>query len=703
MRYIDKIKEKPQVQHTLKERVKSAPKELIRRGLDDGTERLRGQLRDTAQHGQRDNFGGDQLGDAEVSGVKRTEQLAERLLGRRKKGAKHTPDAGPDEYPDHYDPPGAARPRDDGSLPPRGRRGKEAGDPLRAQSVGRSRPQPQSTLQKPQKRSIKTKDAYLKMQADSAPATPPSALQQGKASFVQERQGTLLRSGKLDRRLPAGEDVPSAAPPSGKRSQGMDIHKQPRQVSGQVGGSRVQSKPHRETPRQAMGGTAKTAVKERGAPVKQAAHPVRKTAGIGKPGGKPPSRAFSARQARRAAEAGARLARTQKAAKVARMTARQAAQAANRALRAVIAAAKALAAAATAGGGVVIAVVVVICLCGIILASPLGIFFAGPDETTGAISPAQAVAQINGELGEKISSMQAEGGYDTLEIQGQPPPWSDILAVFAAKTAGASDGTTVAILDAANVEALRTVFWDMTKLTSSSREVEHPASGDTPAWTEQILTVTITTRTPDDMRVFYSFTEEQNKALDKLLENSDMLAALAGDLTISDATAKKLLADLPADLDPERRAVVETACRLVGKVNYFWGGKSLVIGWDSRWGQLSKVWADGSSTTGTYRPYGLDCSGFVDWVFYNVTNGEYVIGHGGGAHMQHTYCTPISWNEAQPGDLVFYPGDEHVGIVGGRDESGNLLIIHCAFSQNNVVITGLEGFTSIGRPLYYGE
>lgn len=180
----------------------------------------------------------------------------------------------------------------------------------------------------------------------------------------------------------------------------------------------------------------------------------------------------------------------------------------------------------------------------------------------------------------------------------------------------------------------------MTKLTSSSREVEHPASGDTPAWTERILTVTITARTPDDMRVFYSFTEEQNEALDELLANSGMLATLAGDLTISDTTAKKLLADLPADLDPERRAVVETACRLVGKVNYFWGGKSLVIGWNSRWGQLTKVWADGNSTTDTYRPYGLDCSGFVDWVFYNVTDGEYVIDHGGGAHMQHTYCTP---------------------------------------------------------------
>lgn len=578
VRYIDKIKEKPQVQHTLKERIKSAPKELIRRGLDDGTERLRGQLRDTAQHGQRDNFGGDQLGDAEVSGIKRAEQLAERLLGKRKKGAKHTPDTGPDGYPGSHDTPGTAKPRDDSILPPKDRlRKKEAGDPLRAQRAGRSRPQPQSALQTPQKRNIKTKDAYLKMQADPAPATPPSALQQGKASFMQERQGNLLRSEKLERCLPVREDGPMAAPPSGKRPQGIEARKHLHQASGQTGGSRVQPRPHVETSRQAMGSTAKAAVKERGVPVKSAGQPIRKTAGIGKPGRKPPVRAFPARQARRVAEAGARLARTQKAAKAAHVTTRQAAQAANHALRAVIAAAKALAAAATAGGGVVIAVVVVICLCGIILASPLGIFFAGPDKTTGAISPAKAVAQINGELGEKISSMQAEGGYDTLEIQGQPPPWSDILAVFAAKTAGASDGTTVAILDAANVEDLRTVFWDMTKLTSTPSEVEHPASGDTPAWTEQILTVTLTARTPDDMRVFYSFTEEQNAALDELLANSDMLAALAGDLTISDATAKKLLADLPADLDPERRAVVETACRLVGKVNYFWGGCALFL------------------------------------------------------------------------------------------------------------------------------
>ena len=91
----------------------------------------------------------------------------------------------------------------------------------------------------------------------------------------------------------------------------------------------------------------------------------------------------------------------------------------------------------------------------------------------------------------------------------------------------------------------------------------------------------------------------------------------------------------------------------------------------------------------------------MDWVFYNVSGGTYLIGHGGGASSQHAYCTPISWSEALPGDLVFYPGDSHVGIVVGHDAFGNVKIMHCASGSNNVVITGKIGFASIGRPYYY--
>ena len=118
-----------------------------------------------------------------------------------------------------------------------------------------------------------------------------------------------------------------------------------------------------------------------------------------------------------------------------------------------------------------------------------------------------------------------------------------------------------------------------------------------------------------------------------------------------------------------------------------------MIGWDARWGELRQVTAASSSITGTYRPYGMDCSGFVDWVFYNQS---------GGSYTQHSHCTPIDWSEALPGDLVFYP-NSHVGVVGGRDANGELLIIHCASGATNVVVTGTSGFTSIGRPNYYGD
>ena len=148
----------------------------------------------------------------------------------------------------------------------------------------------------------------------------------------------------------------------------------------------------------------------------------------------------------------------------------------------------------------------------------------------------------------------------------------------------------------------------------------------------------------------------------------------------------------------EKSAVVETAVQLVGRVSYFWGGKSLTLGWDDRWGVPTEVTAAGSGSTGTVRPFGLDCSGFVDWTFYNATNGSYYPGRGGGAATQHSYCTNISWSDAQPGDLVFYPDDSHVGIVGGKDADGNLLIVHCSGGANGVVITGSAGFTVVARP-----
>ena len=358
---------------------------------------------------------------------------------------------------------------------------------------------------------------------------------------------------------------------------------------------------------------------------------------------------------------------------------------------------------AAGGGTVVLVLLLTVILVAAIVASPFGILFSNESREAGVVPLSAAVAQVNYEFNERLETLQTADDYDSISVTGQPADWIEVLAVFAVKVAGSNDADAadVATMDADRIARLKAVFWDMTTITHRIEVIHHPGSGDDDGWTERNLYITITAKTAEEMKTVYHFNRNQIAALDELLEQRVLLLELLEDVYSVSGDTAALLRDLPEDLSPEREAVVRTACSLVGKVNYFWGGKSLVFGWDARWGELRQVTAAGSSTTGTYRPYGLDCSGFVDWVFYNQSGGSYVIGHGGGATMQHSYCTNISWADAQPGDLVFYPDNSHVGIVGGWDANGELLIIHCASGYNNVVITGKDGFTSVGRPDYY--
>ena len=386
----------------------------------------------------------------------------------------------------------------------------------------------------------------------------------------------------------------------------------------------------------------------------------------------------------------------------------------NRAARAAVAAAKKLAEAAakavkelisalaSLGGGTVLFIVFsIIIVAGAFLASPLGILFADEQESDDTVPLATAIAEIQGEYHAELERLQ-NGDFASVQIVGQAPDWREVVAVFASKTAGAEDGVDVFTLDEERVELLRQVFWDMCEITTATQTVDVPDSDPDDdiddSHTGIALTITITPKTAEQMRLIYAFTKYQNDALDILLENLGSLNIPMGSLTISQEDAIALLENLPDDLDPARKAVVETAVQLVGRVSYFWGGKSLTLGWDDRWGVPTEVTAAGSGSTGTIRPFGLDCSGFVDWTFYNATNGSYYPGRGGGAATQHSYCTNIAWSDAQPGDLVFYPADVHVGIVGGRDADGNLLIVNCSGGANGVVITGSAGFTSVARP-----
>ena len=417
-----------------------------------------------------------------------------------------------------------------------------------------------------------------------------------------------------------------------------------------------------------------------------------------------PNNAIITRRARAAAQRKAQRAMLQDSVKNGGNAAKKLSGTAAQAIKAVgRGVASAVSSILSAGGGAVVLVLfLTVILVAAIVASPFGILFSNESREAGVVPISAAVAQVNYEYNERLEELQTADSYDSISVTGQSADWIEVLVVFAVKVAGAdADAADVATMDADRIVRLKAVFWDMTGIATEVETINHPGSGDDDGWTERNLYITITAKTAEEMKTEYHFNRNQIAALDELLEQRDLLRELIEDVYSVSGDTAALIRSLPEGLSPEREAVVRTACSLVGKVNYFWGGKSLVIGWDVRWGELRQVTAAGSSTTGTYRPYGLDCSGFVDWVFYNQSGGSYVIGHGGGATMQHSYCTNISWADAQPGDLVFYPDNSHVGIVGGRDANGELLIIHCASGYNNVVVTGLEGFASIARPNYY--
>lgn len=380
------------------------------------------------------------------------------------------------------------------------------------------------------------------------------------------------------------------------------------------------------------------------------------------------------------------------------------------AVKAIMEAGKKLVNALMAGGSVSLIVIVVICLVGLIAGSCFGIFFAG--EVSDGMTLQDAIQELNAEYEAEIAAHKARD-YEHLHMTGTRAQWRDILSIYAVMITTREDAQEAVTMNDEKLDLLREIFWDMNEISSyteietetviTEEEDEEGNMIEVETVIEHIhLYIHTGSRTANEMSLEYRFNRKQKAALEELLAEMDTLEFLFGAADITDPEALELWNNLPSNLSDERRQVVCYALTLVGKVNYFWGGKSLVLGWDSRWGSSMMVTAAGSPTTGTYRPYGMDCSGYVDWVFYNVSGGSYVIGRGGGCISQHNNCYAISWSEAEPGDLVFYPGDSHIGIVGGWDEYGNIQIIHCASgSLNGVVITGKSGFTSIATPYYY--
>lgn len=162
--------------------------------------------------------------------------------------------------------------------------------------------------------------------------------------------------------------------------------------------------------------------------------------------------------ARKSAKAAKQTAeKSKKAAKMSVQSARRAAtaiyratvltaKAAAAAVKAAVAGVKALVAAIIAGGWVAVVIIIVICLIAMIAGSCFGIFFSG-DDTGNGVTLQTAVSEIDNEFEARINEIKETNTYDVFEISGSRAEWSDVLAVYAVKTAEDPDNPEQARMD----------------------------------------------------------------------------------------------------------------------------------------------------------------------------------------------------------------------------------------------------------------
>jgi hypothetical protein len=226
----------------------------------------------------------------------------------------------------------------------------------------------------------------------------------------------------------------------------------------------------------------------------------------------------AAKTAYKTAQASAKAARTaERTARAAAKTASQAAKAAARGItamvKATIAAAKGLLAAVAAGGWVAVLVVVIICLIGLLAGSIFGIFFANePNPDTGQTLKS-VMAESDAEYTIRIDNIIASNTMILWKCPGRAS-WKDILAVYAVRTAAdPNNPLAVALMDDENAAILRSVFWDMNAVDHWTESTEHSSSyideegnEQTDTWTECILHITVSHKTPEEMAVQYGFT-----------------------------------------------------------------------------------------------------------------------------------------------------------------------------------------------------
>lgn len=177
---------------------------------------------------------------------------------------------------------------------------------------------------------------------------------------------------------------------------------------------------------------------------------------------------------------------------------------------------------------------------------------------------------------------------------------------------------------------------------------------------------------------------EQLYAQDWKKEYGLSLAELAFGTPLTSDQITSCMNLLPADISGERKALIAYALSSVGKIPYYYGGKAKVSGYEN-----NQFYAPAPPDKKGRILSGLDCSGWVNWVYWSVTGTEpSAYGTNGLSQAGHE----ISRDELQPGDIIVRPGtDSHVMMFLGWTDHHSMICVHeTGGNTNNVTVSDVN-------------
>ena len=354
-----------------------------------------------------------------------------------------------------------------------------------------------------------------------------------------------------------------------------------------------------------------------------------------------------------------------------------------KALRAILTSGKSLVAALGAGGAMALLVVVLVMLVGILLVSPLGIFFSSGADNEMTLQ--QAMGILNTELQDRVTEIEQTVAHDDLQQNGQQAPWKEVLTIYSVKaTTDAAHPLEVVTMDQQHLELLRQIFWDMNSVDYATEtyteevtvEIED-SSGEVSEVTQTVektrLVITVSGKTAQQMAEEYGFTAEQLGYVAELL--SEEYAEFWTMLSLPGVGSDDIVA-----------VALSQVGNVGGEPYWSWYGYTSRVSW---------------------------CACFVSWC------GDQCGYLDAGILPKFSYCdSGIAWFQERgqwqgrdyipsPGDIIFFDYDHngsanHVGIVESCDGSTVYTIegnAGDAVKQLSYAV-GYSGIMGYGVPAY---